>query len=117
MIPGVSLPPAETHLTARARVLLSAGPADVVALVGYVCQLPGAPRAVAEHLAAVLFSGRSEFARDAGGRWALAPTGTAIHSDQPCAPGDDCMRRPYIVVDVETTGGRPDSGDRITEIA
>ena len=27
------------------------------------------------------------------------------------------MSRPYIVVDVETTGGRPDHGDRITEIA
>jgi DNA polymerase-3 subunit epsilon len=117
MIPGVSLPPAETHLTERARVLLSAGPADVVALVEYVCQLPGAPRAVAEHLAAVLFSGRSEFARDAGGRWALAPSGAAVHADPPCPPGDDCMRRPYIVVDVETTGGRPDNGDRITEIA
>ena len=117
MMPGVSLPPAETHLTERARVLLSAGPADVVSLVEYVCQLPGAPRAVAEHLAAVLFAGRAEFSRDDVGRWTLASSGTAAPSIVPCAPGEDCMSRPYIVVDVETTGGRPDHGDRITEIA
>ena len=117
MTAGVSLPPAETHLTERARALLSAGPADVVALVEYVCQLPGAPRAVAEHLAAVLFSGRSEFSRDDGGRWTLAPSPAAAPAAAPCLPGEDCMSRPYIVVDVETTGGRPHSGDRITEIA
>lgn len=117
MIPGVSLPPAATHLTERARVLLASGPADVVALVEYVCQLPGAPRAVAEHLAAVLFSGRSEFSRDEGGRWTLASSGEAASAVPPCAPGEDCMSRPYIVIDVETTGGRPDHGDRITEIA
>lgn len=117
MMPGVTLPPAETHLTERARVLLASGPADVVALVEYVCQLPGAPRAVAEHLAAVLFSGRSEFARDDSGRWQLAASGGPAPLVAQCPPGEDCMSRPYVVIDVETTGGRPDNGDRITEIA
>ena len=117
MTSGVTLPPAETHLTERARVLLTEGPADVVALVEYVCQLPGAPRAVAEHLAAVLFSGRSEFSRDAAGRWQLDSPRSPTSAAPDCAPGDDCMSRSYVVVDVETTGGRPDNGDRITEIA
>ena len=118
MTDGVSLPPAETQLTERARVLLADGPADVVALVEYVCQLPGAPRAVAEHLAAVLFSGRSDFARDDIGRWQLVvPREASPIPAPPCPPGEDCIGKPYIVVDVETTGGRPDNGDRITEIA
>lgn len=137
---GTTLQPAESHLVERARTLLAAGPADVVALVEYVCQLPGAPRAVAEHLAAVLFAGRSEFVHDGTGRWRLCPTGdgaargTATAHAQgalspadssgggapgtvPCPPGEDCFSQPYVVVDVETTGGRPDHGDRITEIA
>ena len=114
---GVSLRPPETQLTERARTLLTTGPADVVALVEYVCQLPGAPRAVAEHLAAVLFAGRSDFSRDESGRWQLVVDSPSRVTASPCFPVDDCMRRPYVVVDVETTGGRPDGGDRITEIA
>ena len=151
---GTTLQPAASHLADRARTLLAAGPADVVALVEYVCQLPGAPRAVAEHLAAVLFAGRSEFSRDELGRWQMHQLGEAAvmsaaaeyapatrrgqassglagrpHAPDalspreasgiaaPCQPGEDCLSQPYVVVDVETTGGRPDHGDRITEFA
>lgn len=151
-----TLQPASSDLAERARALLANGPSDVVALVEQVCSLPGAPRAVAEHLAAVLFAGRSEFARDGDGRWRLlemsdvADVAPGLHAGPerslaagldvatsadlaprrrgrtvadasadaaPCPPGEDCFSQPYVVVDVETTGGRPDSGDRITEIA
>jgi DNA polymerase III subunit epsilon len=88
---------------------------------------------VAEHMATALFSGRSEFAREPDGRWRLA---VAPSSD--VQPGlaaqarrdsfDEVLRKPllpeeplaslsYVVVDVETTGGRAQGGDRITEIA
>ena len=137
-----TLQPAASDLADRARALLATGPADVIALVEHVCHLPGAPRAVAEHLAAVLFAGRSEFAHDGAGRWRLLtaagltelatgpaavprpapqrrPGASGTHSPDsvPCPPGEDCFSQPYVVVDVETTGGRPEYGDRITEIA
>ena len=35
----------------------------------------------------------------------------------PCSPADLLASLSYVVVDVETTGGRPWSGDRITEVA
>jgi DNA polymerase-3 subunit epsilon len=172
------------RLTERAADFLAAGPADVVALIGHICQLPNPPRVVAEHMAAALFAGRTEFARNESGHWELRPphprattalppqresragaaanglqrTGrergssvaepsrgygsphppagasrvdpvgapsspvmsSAAHGSAesgPCAPLDLLASLSYVVVDVETTGGRPWSGDRITEVA
>ena len=194
---GVSVRPAEMRLTERAADYLAAGPADVVALIGHICQLPNPPRVVAEHMASALFAGRTEFVREESGRWSLAEgtrstavpasppdgeraseagivlrgdpvstngersigssgaTGTEGHlparsaaprvatlrmidplaapihrgsttgegdtlaaaSMTPCEAADLLASLSYVVVDVETTGGRPWSGDRITEIA
>ena len=181
---GIAIRPAEMRLTERAADFLAAGPADVVALIGHICQLPNPPRVVAEHMAAALFSGRTEFTRTNDGRWQLHPTqrgaGTASRTaTAPIEPSvappadrtnpgrgaviaeprtvysapDRPVRRPlidpltrsfahaapsvadrsvdvsacdaadllaslsYVVIDVETTGGRPWSGDRITEVA
>ena len=69
---GVYSEPEETLLTTRALTYLSAGPADVVDLIGHICSLPGAPRIVAEHMAHAMFAGRPQFARNADGRWMLA---------------------------------------------
>jgi DNA polymerase III subunit epsilon len=69
---GVVARLAETRLTERALDYLAAGPADVVALIGHICQLPNPPRVVAEHMAAALFAERTEFARDENGNWHLA---------------------------------------------
>ncbi|MDQ3698501.1 MAG: exonuclease domain-containing protein [Gemmatimonadota bacterium] len=109
--------PRETLLTSRALELLAAGPADAVALIEHVCNLPGAPRAVAEHMAEALFASRAEFAREPGGRWLLVahappPSGASIAL---VPRGLDTLT--YAVVDVETTGSRPWDGDRVTEIA
>ena len=194
---GITVRPAELRLTERASDYLAAGPADVVALIGHICQLPNPPRVVAEHMATALFAGRTEFVRDANGFWSLqggertavrpgplgpgtAPTtvsagpGVAVGSqaaapariamssalpprvatlrmidplatparsvgghrpvvDRPagavedlhgeavamsaCDAADVLASLSYVVVDVETTGARPWSGDRITEIA
>ena len=187
---GITARPAEMRLTERAADYLAAGPADVVALIGHICQLPNPPRVVAEHMATALFAGRTEFVREEGGRWSLAshPAGTAgsdtgvaggatpaapaaaspsgrahpapvdltavaqprvasLRMIDPLAPpssagrggeasataflGDETLGAPltpcdaadllaslsWVVVDVETTGTRPWSGDRITEIA
>jgi DNA polymerase-3 subunit epsilon len=120
---GVRLRPAETFLTSRARDFLAAGPADVVPLIEHICQLPGAPRVVAEHMAQALLGERSEFVRDGEGRWRLIERGPTPYSYVALLQRDllvshpDLLSLDYAVVDVEATGTRPWAGDRITEIA
>lgn len=143
---GVVAREADTLLTSRARDYLAAGPADSATLVARVCQLPGVPASVAEHLAQTLLGGRAEFVRTQDGRWAL---GAPVASGRPsgidggvtyappasgagaarvaeafgvaatAAPvsGEPLAGMSFVVVDVETTGGRPLAGDRITEFA
>ena len=142
---GISSRPEDTVLTDRALSYLTAGPADASALISYVCNLPGAPKAVAEHIASALFAGRREFVRDADGRWLLssAPAASAnadlaaelgvpvtlpdvlpVPVDTvgplvatPARSGQLLRELSYVVVDVETTGGGFYSGHRITEFA
>ena len=68
---GLTARPAETLLTTRAADFLAGGSASAAQLVAHVCQLPAVPGAVAEHMAAALFAGRSEFVRDNEGNWHL----------------------------------------------
>ena len=103
-------------LVERARHYLEAGPSAAVPLIEHVCRLPGAPTAVAEQLALALFMETPDVQRDAEGRWSLVRERPvdAARAER------DAVRRPldaltYVVVDVETTGGSPWGGDRITE--
>jgi len=123
---GLSTRPAETLLTERALELLARGPAHAVPLIEYVCQMPGAPKVVAEQMALALFADRPEFTRDNEGRWQLAE-GT-VASSVAVPPASVAGRqsksavRPlkdltYAVIDVETTGMLATGGDRVTEIA
>jgi len=133
---GVYSEPQDTLLTSRALDYLSAGPADVVDLIGHICSLPKAPRIVAEHMAHAMFAGRREFLLAADGRWMLADLTAQPYiadrvSDIPRALAarkrDRASSRAnsteplsslsYVVVDTETTGGSHWSTDRITEIA
>jgi len=133
---GVYSEPQDTLLTSRALDYLSAGPADVVDLIGHICSLPKAPRIVAEHMAHAMFAGRREFLLAADGRWMLADLTAQPYiadrvSDIPRALAarkrDRASSRAnsteplsslsYVVVDTETTGGSHWSADRITEIA
>jgi DNA polymerase III subunit epsilon len=148
---GIQTRPENTLLTDRAAKYLEGGPADVVDLIGYICNLPAAPRIVAEHMANAMFAGRTEFGRDASGKWQLTgdgvetlaqsfdasvvmqPQGTGDKPQAaqiyyprasrarasgaiPKAPPQSLKSLTWVVVDVETTGGRPPN-DRITEIA
>lgn len=127
---GVEAVPDSSFLVDRATRFLGDGPADPVDLIGHICNLPGAPRIVAEHMASALFAGRRDFAQDALGRWLIIqPTGGYEAGSLPSRePGRRARReRPipvaeplaglsYVVVDVETTGGNPPY-HRITEIA
>ena len=121
---GLYSEPEETLLTNRALAYLSAGPADVVDLIGHICSLPGAPRIVAEHMAHAMFAGRPQFIRNDDGRWMLADLGaTAPHQKSSERARSAHMAEEqlhelsYVVVDTETTGGRSWLADRITEIA
>jgi DNA polymerase-3 subunit epsilon len=114
MSQGLTLGVPESLLTDRAADFLAGGPADAQTLISHVCQLPGAPLHVAEHMATALFAGHTRFARDATGRWVLrdaAGSGWSV----PVAAGLEGTS--FIVVDVETTGTRAHAGDRITEVA
>lgn len=104
----------ETPLTTRAADFLASGPADAQALISHVCQLPGAPLHVAEHMAAALFAGHQRFARGLDGRWRLRTS--AIETFVPTL-ARDLRTQSYIVIDVEATGSRAYHGDRITEVA
>lgn len=137
--------PENSLLTDRAAKFLENGPADVVDLIGYICNLPAAPRIVAEHMAEAMFAGRTEFRRDDSGKWLLVGGKTTSHLtfearvEMPSVeyprignpserrkrgnakarsdiPSQPLRSMSWVVVDVETTGGSPPS-DRITEIA
>ena len=90
MTSGVRLRPAEQVLISRARDFLAAGPADAVDLIAHVCQLPGPPRFVADHMAVALLSPWEEFSRDGDGRWrlvALNDVGSWTVAERPLSPG------------------------------
>lgn len=135
---GMQARPEDTLLTQRAFKYLENGPADVVDLIGHICNLPAAPRIVAEHMARAMFAGRPEFVLDPLGRWTIteiprveggageireiAPVayrggkGKRGRSKYPPMPPQPLSSISWAVVDVETTGGQPPA-DRITEFA
>jgi DNA polymerase III subunit epsilon len=114
--PGVSTRPGQGLLADRAADYLKAGPADSRSLIASICQLSSLPAAVAEHMAVTLLAEHPRFVRTPDGGWRLsepaAPAWQVPLSEEPLL-----SELSFAVVDVETTGGRPDTGDRITEIA
>jgi len=110
---SVTLGNADTPLTSRAADFLASGPADAQSLISYVCQLPGAPATVAEHMATALFAGHARFVRDRVGRWMLRDGSVLADS----AASRTLEQESFVVVDCETTGSRSIAGDRITEVA
>ncbi len=141
--PGVRLSEPDSFLTTRAADYLKTGSADAVDLISYVCNLPGAPKVVAEHLAEAMFMGRPDFARGLDGKWSLVKerqvekkrdqaavlaqiVETIAVADGSPAPdyfesaNDDSPRlrdMSFVVVDTETTGTSPFWGHRMTEFA
>ena len=113
--PFISVDRQSSPLLARARTYLESGPADSVPLIEHVCRLPGAPRAVAEQLALSLFCDSTDVQRDHEGRWSLVHERQAAIRTQSEFGSRLLDTLSYVVVDVETTGGSPFGGDRITE--
>lgn len=103
---------------AKAAAYLSAGPAPAASLLAHACGIPSLPSMVAEHMAAALFAGHPEFARDAvTGLWKRLEVRSPLSVD----PTSSLQDLSYAVVDVESTGGRPERGrygpDRVIEVA
>jgi len=105
---GLTLGGIDTMLTDRAADFLAAGPADAQSLISYVCQLPGAPLNIAEHMAGALFAGHRRFVRDGAGRWALRDLNASVA--RPIVTARGLRHESFVVVDVETTGSRAGSG-------
>ena len=114
---GVDTRPQRTLLAERAADYLRAGPADARSLIASVCQLSALPDAVAQHMAISLLGGHPRFERALDGRWRLSETPAPAWRSQPADLEPALSSLSFAVVDVETTGSRPDGGDRITEIA
>lgn len=114
---GVEARPERMLLAERAADYLRAGPADARALIASVCQLSVVPDAVAEHMAATLLGGQPRFVRAVDGRWRLSEPAAPAWRTQTADAEPLLSSLSFAVVDVETTGSRPENGDRITEIA
>ncbi len=133
---GARLKPAESSLTDAAIALIEArGPLGSPELVADVCQAIGVRRALAESLARAILGHRPDVRQGPDGRWRII-AGQAVPKPTPAPDGVAAARAVatasgmlsdasmlaisslrFAVVDVETTGGRPSHGDRITEIA
>jgi DNA polymerase-3 subunit epsilon len=114
---GVTTVAERTLLAERAADFLKGGPADSRALMASVCQISLLPDVVAEHMAVTLLRDHPRFARTPDGAWRLSEPAAPAWRAHTVETEPLLSTLGFAVVDVETTGGRPDSGDRITEIA
>ena len=132
---GARLKPADSSLTDAAVALIARGPISSPDLVAQVCQAIGVRRALAENLARSILGHRPDVRQGPDGRWTSSTHATAKprSTSAVALPSAGSLASPtlvrdataalpisslkFAVVDVETTGGRPGHGDRITEIA
>lgn len=112
-----------TTLSARAAECLAGGPLDPVTLMRDVCRVDRLQRDAAERMAIALLSSHDEFVQLPSGHWALrhaAQTAGVVRepvSSYTAESSGGLRAVSFAVVDVETTGTRAGTGDRITEIA
>jgi DNA polymerase III subunit epsilon len=104
---GTSAYPDSTLLE-RVLIQLRSGPRAPSTLCHDILGLFGAPAAICDRVAYALLGADPRVRLLEDGRWAMVPEA------QGSPLLDDCA---FAVVDVETTGARAGSGDRITEVA
>jgi DNA polymerase-3 subunit epsilon len=104
---GVGLRSSGT-LVARAEEALLAGPLPTAELAARVLGITGAPPAAAAAVFSLLGTD-PRFSVDAAGVWSVAAP--------PVVSAASLLEEEWVVVDVETTGGAPERGHRVTEIA
>ncbi|HEX8695244.1 MAG TPA: 3'-5' exonuclease [Longimicrobium sp.] len=105
---GVRFEP-DGGLTRRALALLAAGPLPTAEVAAKVLGIVHGAGAAAGAVFALLGTD-SRFAVDAQGVWSLAGA-------KPAAPPCSLREEEWVVVDLETTGGSPYRGHRVTEVA
>jgi DNA polymerase-3 subunit epsilon len=98
-------------LAVRALRLLERGPATTAEVAGSVMGLRGDPGIAARAVFALL-GADPRFVVSADGVWSLSALRAAA-----AAGGRRLRDEEFVVVDVETTGGSPDHGHRVTEVA
>jgi DNA polymerase III subunit epsilon len=126
---GARLAPSESALTIAAVDALADGPLSSADLVARVCQAIGVSHGLAERMARAILGTRADVRQGPDGRWrrdaALGVLPVSMVPDvlDSRVADEHELRRAsldrmsFAVVDVETTGGRPESGHRVTEIA
>jgi DNA polymerase III epsilon subunit family exonuclease len=98
----------QSTLVERVLGVLRQGPQPPTMLCREVVGLPGAPESVCERIAVALLGADPRVRRLPDGCWAVVPEAQGSPLLEECT---------FAVVDVETTGVRVGSSDRITEIA
>ena len=121
---GMRVLPGDTLIVERARDYLAGGPAGALELVSRVFGIGNVSPTTAELLVEQRLAPYPDFRRDGDGRWwltwlheAAQARGAVPPASTPAASTPLLSLLSYAVVDVETTGGRAEGGDRITEFA
>lgn len=104
---GLELSPGGS-LVQRAVDVLAAGPLSTAEVATRVLGLRGDPAAAARAVWTLL-AGDTRFVVSGTGEWSLRGA--------PVVPLRTLTEEEWVVVDVETTGGTPTAGDRVTEVA
>lgn len=103
---GATAPVTGASLLVRVESLLAMGPASTAAVAAQVLGLSGGDPAAAAQVVWTLLGSDPRFAVSREGFWSLAR-----------GPAPVLREEEWVVVDVETTGGSPAQGHRVTEVA
>jgi DNA polymerase-3 subunit epsilon len=111
---GVRAGVSDAALLSKARTALARGPLDGPDLLAQMLAMPRASVALAERMLRAFLGEHREFARLTNGAWGLVSAPAAATD---AASSLALLETPFVVVDIETTGGSARHGHRMTEFA